>query len=149
MQISTRRADKDDAKYLKILVSSLSYFYLSQDNFDLPPWFSTSIGIEQFESRLESTEFTNIVAETDNCIVGYISIQDNNHLYHLFVSQKHQKKGIARQLWIEAQRNCSSSKYTVNSSTYAVPVYEKFGFVAVGSTREKDGIKYQLMEFTI
>ena len=149
MQISTRRADKDDAKYLKILVSSLSYLYLSQDNLDLPQWFSTSIGIEQFEARLKSVDFTNIVAEIDNCIVGYISIQDNNHLYHLFVSQEYQGKGIARQLWIEAQKTCLSSKYTVNSSIYGIPVYEKFGFVAVGSTREKDGIKYQLMEFTI
>jgi GNAT superfamily N-acetyltransferase len=149
MKISTRRADKDDAKYLRILVSSLSHLYLSQDNLNLPQWFLTSIGLEQFAARLESAEFTNIVAEIDNCIVGYISIQENKHLYHLFVSQKCQGKGIARQLWIEAQKTCSSSKYTVNSSTYAIPVYEKFGFVAVGSTREKDGIKYQLMEFTI
>ena len=149
MKISTRRADENDAKHLRDLVSSLSHFYLPQDNLKLPHWFSTSIGFEQFETRLESTEFTNIVAEIDHCIVGYISIQQNNHLYHLFVSQKYQEKGIARQLWTEAQKTCSSSKYTVNSSTYAIPVYEKFGFVAVGSTREKDGIKYQLMEFTI
>jgi GNAT superfamily N-acetyltransferase len=149
MQISTRRADKDDAKHLRDLVSSLSHFYLPQDNLKLPHWFLASIGIEQFEARLKNIDFTNIVAEIDNCVVGYISIQENNHLYHLFVSQKYQRKGIARQLWSEAQKTCLSSKYTVNSSIYAIPVYEKFGFVAVGSTSEKDGIKYQLMEFTI
>jgi GNAT superfamily N-acetyltransferase len=149
MQISTRRADKDDAQHLRNLVSSLSHFYLSQDNLDLPQWFSASIGLDQFEARLESAEFTNIIAEIDNYIVGYISIQENNYLYHLFVAQKYQRKGIARQLWIEVQKTCSSLKYTVNSSIYAIPIYEKFGFIALESIREKDGIKYQLMEFII
>lgn len=147
MQINIRRANQDDAKDLENLVSSLSDFYLSQDRLDLPQWFSESLQLDRFKSRLESPEFTNIVAEIDNYIAGYISIQDNDHLYHLFVSQKYQEKGLARQLWIEAQKVCPSSKYTVRSSIYAVPIYTRFGFISIGSIQEKDGIKYQSMEF--
>lgn len=149
MKISIRRANKGDAQQLENLVSSLSHFYLSPDVISLPHWLSTSLQLDQFEARLESVEFTNIVAELDDCIVGYISIQGNSHLYHLFVSQKHQRRGIARQLWAEALKMCLSLKYTVRSSMCAIPIYTSFGFMVTESIREKDGIKYQSMEFIV
>jgi ribosomal protein S18 acetylase RimI-like enzyme len=149
MKITIRRANKGDAQQLENLVSSLSHFYLSPNVMSLPHWLSTSLQLDQFEARLESAEFTNIVAEIDDCIVGYISIQGNSHLYHLFVSQKHQRRGIARTLWAEALKTCPSLEYTVRSSVYAIPIYTSFGFTATESIREKDGIKYQLMKFIV
>jgi GNAT superfamily N-acetyltransferase len=154
--MSMRRASKEDAQQIKDLVSSLSYFYMSDLNFALPAWFSTSLELAQFEDRLENDRFTNIIYELDNDIIGYISMKDNSHLYHLFVvgeaspveNRHHQGKGIARQLWSAVKRICPSSKYTVRSSIYAVPIYQKFGFALSGVVSEKDGIQYQPMEFS-
>jgi GNAT superfamily N-acetyltransferase len=143
--MSIRKASKEDAQRLKDLVSSLAYFYMFDSNADLPAWFSTSLELVQFEVRLESNRFTNIIYEVDN----YISIEDNSHLYHLFVDRHHQGKGIARQLWSAAKRICPSSKYTVRSSIYAVPIYQKWGFVISDVVGEKDGIQYQPMEFIV
>jgi ribosomal protein S18 acetylase RimI-like enzyme len=147
--MSIRRASKDDAQQLKDLVSSLAYFYMSDLNSAIPVWFSTSLELAQFEARLASERFTNIIYELDRDIIGYISIEDNSHIYHLFVDRYHQGKGIARQLWSEVQKICPSSKYTVRSSMYAVPIYQKFGFIKSGIIGEKDGLNYQPMEFSI
>jgi GNAT superfamily N-acetyltransferase len=147
--MSIRTASKEDAQQIKDLVSSLSYFYMSDLNSALPAWFSTNLELVQFEARLESGRFTNIIYELDNNIVGYISMKDNSHVYHLFVDRHHQGKGIARQLWSAVKRICPSSKYTVRSSIYAVPIYQKWGFVISDVVGEKDGIQYQPMEFIV
>jgi hypothetical protein len=55
MKITIRRANKGDAQQLENLVSSLSHFYLSPDVISLPHWLSTSLQLDQFEARIEST----------------------------------------------------------------------------------------------
>jgi hypothetical protein len=59
--MSIRRASKEDAQQLKDLVSSLAYFYMSDLNAAIPVWFSKSLELAQFEARLESEGFTNII----------------------------------------------------------------------------------------
>lgn len=70
-----------------------------------------------------------------------IALRGNSHDYHLFVAQAFQRKGLGRSLWrrvyqaaLEAGNNW---RFTVNSSVSAVPVYERLGFVAIGSKVEK------------
>ena len=67
----------------------------------------------------------------DNKLVGVAAIRDNQHCYHLFVAPEYHKKGIAGLLWqyLKAEAVATGTvSFTVNSSIYAVPVYEKFGF---------------------
>lgn len=64
----------------------------------------------------------------------------------MFVSEKHQKKGIATLLWLESHTFCKASIYTVRSSLYAVPVYEKFGFVKKSAIETKGTIQFQPMK---
>ena len=56
------------------------------------------------------------------------------------------RKGIAKELWRKAIELCRSSKYTVRSSLYAVPVYENFCFVKSAAVEVKDNIRFQVME---
>ncbi|MFY0665521.1 MAG: GNAT family N-acetyltransferase [Natronospirillum sp.] len=49
-------------------------------------------------------------------------------------------------LWAAAIQGFSASIFTVRSSLFAVPVYERFGFVASGPVGTKDGISFQPME---
>lgn len=73
------------------------------------------------------------VAEQDGELAGVVAVRDNGHLYHLFVSERFQRQGVARQLWEVAKDAClqagNPGAFTVNSSRYAVGLYEKLGFV--------------------
>jgi GNAT superfamily N-acetyltransferase len=84
------------------------------------------------------------VAEIDGHVVGVVGIKDNKHLYHLFVAEPFQRRGIGRELWSHAMRKCleagNPGEFSVNSSTYAQRAYESFGFVAQAGPLERNGI---------
>jgi GNAT superfamily N-acetyltransferase len=73
------------------------------------------------------------VAECDGQIAGFVSMRGRSHLFHLFVGVPWQGQGVARKLWEVARQAAidagGSGSFTVNSSNFAVPVYEKMGFV--------------------
>jgi len=89
------------------------------------------------------------VALLDGVLAGFIAVRDNSHLFHLFVAREHQRQGIARRLWDVARADAvargGDGVFTVNSSNYAVPVYESFGFVRVGPTQLAKGLYYNPM----
>ena len=93
------------------------------------------------------------LAELDDNIIGIVGMKDNKHLYHLFVDENFQGKGIARQLWNIAMANCkvagNPGEFTVNSSRYAQHVYESFGFVAQSAPHERNGIMTLPMKMTV
>lgn len=144
--MNIRNAKEDDAEQIYNLVSSLSHFYLSSTEESLPEWLLSSLELKEFKNRLKNNEFTNLLCERNGNIIGYISIKNKNHIYHLFVSQEHQRKGIAKKLWKKAKNLCLSSTYTVRSSLYAVPVYECFGFSKSKKIETKDNFQFQAME---
>jgi len=78
-----------------------------------------------------------------------ISIRENNHLYHLFVAEQYQRKGIAQKLWEKAKNDCLKSgnpgTFTVNSSNNAIAVYESFGFQQSEPTQELNGVLFNPM----
>lgn len=143
--LSICKAQVSDASEIKDLVSSLSNFYLEEKNSSLPLWFSKTLEVSEFERRLSSDEFTNFVYLDNNAIIGYISIKSKSHLYHLFVDEKYQGRGVSKKLWNYVMSNLGSNHYTVRSSVYAVPVYKKFGFRESGPLESKDGISFQVM----
>ncbi len=143
--MNIRKALVGDAGKIKELVSSLSHFYLEDKRSSLPEWFSRTLDVTEFERRLSSKEFDNLVYAIDNEIVGYISIKEKSHLYHLFVAESYQGKGISRELWRYATSDSSEGVYTVRSSMFAVPVYKKFGFKESEVAASKDGIGFQPM----
>ncbi len=90
------------------------------------------------------------VAEVDGMLAGFIGIRDNKHLYHLFVAQSLQRRGIGRMLWDVAKRECETSghrgAFTVNSSSHAMPVYERWGFRQDGPAKHSNGVTYNPMK---
>lgn len=93
------------------------------------------------------------LAEAGDELVGFVATRDNSHLYHLFVATTHQRRGLARQLWETAKASClaaaDTTRFTVNSSRYALPVYRRFGFVAVSDEVERKGVRYTPMELRL
>jgi len=99
------------------------------------------------------------VAQLNGELIGVIAMKDNSHLYHLFVAESQQGKGLSRILWELARDAClangNKGKFTVNSALNAVDVYLKFGFVPVldinenSGIRERSGVKDMPMALTL
>lgn len=86
-------------------------------------------------------------------IVGVVATFEDHHLFHLFVAESHQRQGLARQLWETARIACleagASGNFTVNSSRYAIGLYEKLGFVASSPPVERNGVRFLPMKLTV
>ena len=91
-------------------------------------------------------------------VAGVIASKDKSHIALLFVDKQHHRKGIARKLLdtmlADVKNNTEITKITVNSSPYAVGIYERLGFEKTDEQQEKDGIIYipmalQLEDFEI
>lgn len=139
-----REATVDDAEDISAIVYALSEKYIARE-------FSAQ-GRETLLKSMMPVEIKKYiesgyryhVAEMDGQIVGVVGVRENRHVYHLFVVEAHHCKGIARQLWKVAMEACRLAGYwgefTVNSSRYAKPLYERLGFVARSGAEEKNGV---------
>jgi len=82
-------------------------------------------------------------------IIGVLAIRDTSHIAIMFVDKRHHRKGIAKKLLAtfleELKKNKEVKQITVNSSPYAVKIYEHLGFVKTGEQCEKDGIVFTPM----
>jgi ribosomal protein S18 acetylase RimI-like enzyme len=76
-------------------------------------------------------------------IVGVIEVRQFRHISLLFVDDRFQRQGIARALVRHAVARCLSRRpdlrqITVRSSPYAVPIYERLGFLPDPDRDEPD-----------
>lgn len=141
-----RKAEIADASEIRKLVLSLAHFFLEDVNDSIPLWFLESLEVSAFESRFSDEKFTNFVYLEEPAIKAYISIKNGSHVYHLFVSEEFQGKGIAKKLWNHAKSQLPASAYEVRSSIFAIPVYQSFGFTITEPASSKDGIRFQTMK---
>ena len=102
-------------------------------------------GIEEFfdyiqpqalRERAEQRHFI-LVAKSEGKIVGMIEIRGCDHISLWFVDSRFQHQGIGRELWAQAlawsrSRWLGVKEITVNSSSYAVKIYEQLGFETRG-----------------
>ncbi|MBI1425724.1 MAG: GNAT family N-acetyltransferase [Gammaproteobacteria bacterium] len=146
--MSIRPANETDVPQIAVLVKSLAHYYLNDPSRELPSWLNNTLTYEAFADRISSSEYLNFVYEEAGTIVGYISINRNGHLYHLFVAEQSQGKGISRLIWEHAKQYCECVCFSVRSSLYAIPVYKRFGFCETGPVGTKDGVSFQPMELT-
>jgi len=72
------------------------------------------------------------VAQESDDIVGVVATRDDSHLYHLFVAERSQGRGLARKLWQVARQACLEARnpgeVTVKPSRFATGFYAKLGF---------------------
>lgn len=108
--------------------------------------YMASVSAEAEREYLESARYSYLIAEDNGKVIGFIAMRDKTHLFHLFVAAEDQRKGVARALWSQARdqalRDHGRAEFTVNSSLNAVPVYERFGFVAEHHEIHAHGIAF-------
>ena len=148
--IRVERASITDAPRVSTLIRGLSEpFFLLPCGEGAEP-FLTAINEASVRSYILAGNFSYFVAEAEGQLIGVVAMRDNSHLYHLFIEQSFQGKGVARELWhfikAKAIQAGNPGKFTVNSSLNAVLVYERFGFKVSGPKVEMHGIAFQPMQ---
>ena len=111
-------------------------------------------GIETFCNFVNNKEITKSFkvygAFEDNILKGVIATDKRKrHINLFFVDKVSQGKGIGKKLMRVVVNNNENSYITVNSSRYAVPIYEKLGFVKIEEEKEQDGLKFTPMKLVL
>lgn len=112
-------------------------------------------GIEHFlhyvdvELDQELTENKLVIwcAKADGKIVGILAVRLPDHLALLFVDEAYQRQGIAGKLFQTMFYELTPVELSVNSSPYAIPIYEKLGFEKTGTEEIVSGIRFQPMRY--
>ena len=78
------------------------------------------------------SEFPNVIVIENNENKGFAAA--NN-------------QGIARALWNHVLNRSGNRSFSVNSSTYAVPAYERLGFKATDDPQAQDGLVFVPMAY--
>ena len=111
-------------------------------------------GIETFCNFVDNKEITKSFkfygAFEDNVLKGLIATdRRKRHINLFFVDKISQGKGIGKKLMSVIMKDNENSYITVNSSRYAVPIYEKIGFIKTGEEKEQDGLKFTPMKLVL
>jgi GNAT superfamily N-acetyltransferase len=150
MDWSIRIGTTADAERISKLITSLAREFLVEEFSEAGrSHFLGEIAPDPMRERLTG-DHRFFLAEKETELAGVAAIRGDAHLYYLFVAKAHQRQGLARRLWLVAKDAIRASGHqgviTVNSSTYAIPVYERFGFVRTGPPEEKNGVVHHPME---
>ncbi len=111
--------------------------------------FRKYIDPDALRERVEHGNFV-ILALAGDSLVGLVEVRSFNHIALLFVDEVWHRRGVARGLLDIAVERCklnySGLKVVdVHSSPFAVPVYERLGFVKTADERVENGIRYTPM----
>ena len=141
-----REATRTDAPALHAILSGLADYYFEKAT---PQWFIDVSTVAAFEARLCHSEYAHWLAACGNQVVGYVAFKRPAHVYHLFVNEAFHRQGIALRLFQTALVGLFPSGHvpeiTVRSSIYAVPFYQRLGFLLVGQKQYSRGLSYQSM----
>ena len=142
--MNIRPAQLNDVYAMSSLARLLSKKYITGDfSAEAAKLFLDSLTPETLINNM-ATDISYLVAEKEGTVIGFVGIKDFYHLFHLFVAEAFQRQGIARKLWQAVMTECllsgNDGEFTVNSSLYAQPLYEKLGFVAESGPQEKNKI---------
>jgi len=117
------------------------------------PEFFAGFAPETIKEYIGSARYRYLVALIEGQLVGVLGIRDSERIIHLFVAESYQRRGIARALWgrtkSELMADGGDVRVVTNSSIYAIPVYERFGFKAIGPRAERAGVTYVPMQLVI
>ena len=141
-----RKARTEDASQIGELIFRVAHYFSSSASGEVAPWFLESITPSAIAGNINNPRFNYLVALLGQALAGVISVRDTTHVHHLFVAPEFHRKGLAAKLWERAKADALASGnkegFSVRSSEFAVPVYERFGFRVIGTRAEKDGIAF-------
>ena len=109
-------------------------------------------GITEFRKTLSDESYiaklTFYGAYESGSLVGVLAMREPQHIGLFFVQSEFQGRGIGGRLFRYMQKDYAVKEFTVNSSPYAVTIYEKLGFVPTDAEQVTNGIRYTPMRYT-
>lgn len=151
--MNIRPAVAADAAKISSLIHLRSHLLTVSPTGEGAEEFFASIRAEAVSSNINSQQFTYVVAEENNRLVGVAAIRDNCHLFNLFVDYSFQGQGLGRRLWAcvrdKALQCGNQGEFTVNASPNALPIYRHMGFVETGEKREHHGVAFVPMKLEL
>jgi GNAT superfamily N-acetyltransferase len=149
-QPTIRPAQIEDSERIATLISELAVtFIVHEFSPEGRGRFMAEHTPTSIEERIRAG-FSYHVAEVSCEIVGVVGVRDSSHLYHLFVAEAFQGRGLGRKLWEHAKTICmekgSPGAFTVNASRNAVAVYERLGFAVTAPVRDIGGVRFVPMK---
>lgn len=145
MNINIRHADIEDAKAISDLVVAMTDKYVCPTcDPAVRDMLLGSMSTERIEQYLSEGYLYVVALDCAEKVVGVAGIRDYSHLFHLFVDDENQGKGLSRKLWDKvkeaALRNGNCGRFTVNSALNAESVYLRFGFKRIDGIRNRNGM---------
>ena len=133
----------------KIVIDCFNQFIAPRYSCEGIREFTNFVIPDCLRERLKNGNYSFVALDKDE-IVGVIEVRDTNHISLLFVKKEYQKMGIAKkliELSLEKSKkiNHSFSVIEVNSSLYAVEIYEHLGFVQIDEEKVVNGIRFVSM----
>lgn len=150
--VEIRLAEEADADAISLLLIESAHEFFPEFSSQGLELYIKEFSPEPVRKRIASPGYRHYVATTGSELAGVCTIRGENHLLSLFTAKALHRRGVARKLWARALddlMNNGVTEVTVNASNYAVPVYEKFGFVRVSETRDVDGIVINPMVYRV
>ena len=145
-----RTATPADATAISTLIASVMPHLTIRPDGQGAEQFIATMSPQGIASTIAAANMRYLACDIDNQLAAVVAMRDNAHLYHMFVSPAFQRRGIATRLWQvirdEALANGNPGRFTVNSSIYALPLYEAIGFRATADRMEVNGIAFVPME---
>jgi GNAT superfamily N-acetyltransferase len=148
--VKIRRATVKDVQRISELAQAVAIQFIV-DEFSRKgrALYLQELAPEAIAKRVAAKDFHFLVAEDGEALVGVAAMQDNWHLYHLFVAKGYQRGGLAGRLWQILRDEALSAdpprNFKANVPRYAIAAYTRLGFKADGAMRDEKGVYFQPM----
>ena len=144
--LTIRKASASDAPQISELIRGVAHYFSLDASGEVPAWFLATITPSAIAGYIGNPSFNYLVGFADPALAGVVAVRDGAHIHHLFVASEFHHGGVAAALWRRAKADALASGnrggFSVRSSEFAVPVYERFGFRVTGPREEQEGIAF-------
>lgn len=145
-RVRIRKMNKGEEQPVSSLVMESFFEFVAPDYEDEGIETFTEFASPENLGARNASGHSTLIAEFDGELGGMVQIRYPNHILMLFVKKRFQRRGVAQTLLESAlaeltQLDKGLEHVTVNSSLFAVGIYEKLGFEVRGPEEEKDGMR--------
>lgn len=154
-QYSIVKINKNDSR----LIGTLDLVWHVFQEFEAPGYseegvteFKKFISLTSIKEQLDCGDFHLWICLHEEKVVGVIASRDLSHISLLFVDKEYHKKGIGKDLYKTFLNSCLEQgclEITVNSSPYAVEIYQKLGFKNTDIEQTVNGIRFTPMKVVV
>ncbi len=152
MDITYRKAVADDAEAIsKLIIESQREFCFHEYTGEGRKLMQELCSVPAISGYINRGD-VYFVAEGEGEVVGVAGVRDSEHLSHNFVASAWHRRGISNRLWQLTREAClargNPGRFSLNASTFAIPVYERWGFTVTGPKSFEHGLAFTPMEMS-